>query len=98
MQSAARPSQTRETRTECPSERGVAAQRSAGCRLPFRERAPAGVISAIFMLCLALPPMPSFYEHHGVLSQQLQSARERTHALTRDLEGPQLFGPKLAIV
>jgi len=42
--------------------------------------------------------MPSLYEDAGVLSLQLQSARERTRALTRDLDGPQLFGPKLAIV
>src|SRR3989449_3233927 len=32
------------------------------------------------------------------LSQQLRDARRRTRVLTRDLEGPQLFGPKLAIV
>lgn len=32
------------------------------------------------------------------LSRQLQSARRRTRALTQDLEGTQLFGPKLAIV
>jgi len=32
------------------------------------------------------------------LSQQLRDARRRTRLLTRDLEGPQLFGPKLAIV
>ncbi len=32
------------------------------------------------------------------LSQQLHDARRRTRVLTRDLEGPQLFGPKLAIV
>jgi len=32
------------------------------------------------------------------LSQQLRDARGRTRLLTRDLEGPQLFGPKLAIV
>jgi len=32
------------------------------------------------------------------LSQQLRDARQRTRLLTRDLEGPQLFGPKLAIV
>src|SRR5262245_38449884 len=96
--SAGRPFQATSIRTECPSERSIAAQRSAVCRLPLRERAPAGVISAIFMLCLPLPPMPSFYEDPAVLSQQLRSARERTRALTRDLEGPQLFGPKLAIV
>jgi iron(II)-dependent oxidoreductase len=42
--------------------------------------------------------MPSFYEDPAALSQQLRSARERTRALTRDLEGPQLFGPNLAIV
>jgi iron(II)-dependent oxidoreductase len=32
------------------------------------------------------------------LSQQLRDARQRTRLLTGDLEGPQLFGPKLAIV
>jgi iron(II)-dependent oxidoreductase len=32
------------------------------------------------------------------LSQQLRDARRRTRLLTGDLEGPQLFGPKLAIV
>jgi len=32
------------------------------------------------------------------LSQQLRDARRRTRLLTRDLEGPQLFGPKLSIV
>lgn len=32
------------------------------------------------------------------LSRQLQSARRRTRTLTQDLEGAQLFGPKLAIV
>jgi len=34
----------------------------------------------------------------GVLSRQLHDARRRTRALTQDLEGPQLFGPKLPIV
>ena len=33
-----------------------------------------------------------------MLSDQLQDARRRTRALTQDLEGPQLFGPKLAVV
>jgi iron(II)-dependent oxidoreductase len=33
-----------------------------------------------------------------MLSDQLHDARRRTRALTRDLEGTQLFGPKLAIV
>jgi gamma-glutamyl hercynylcysteine S-oxide synthase len=33
-----------------------------------------------------------------MLSDQLQDARRRTRALTQDLEGQQLFGPKLAIV
>jgi len=32
------------------------------------------------------------------LPQQLRDARRRTRLLTDDLEGPQLFGPKLAIV
>src|SRR3989440_5631852 len=90
--SAARPSQRTETRTRWPSERSIAAQRVAVWRLPLRERAPAGVMSAIFMLCLI---SPMFAES---LSQQLRDARQRTRLLTRDLEGPQLFGPKLAIV
>ncbi len=34
----------------------------------------------------------------AALSTQLQAARERTAAVTRDLDGPQLFGPKLPIV
>src|SRR5262245_16011950 len=42
--------------------------------------------------------MSSLYEDPAVLSQQLRSARERTRAITRDLDGPQLFGPRLAIV
>jgi iron(II)-dependent oxidoreductase len=37
-------------------------------------------------------------ESSETLSQQLRDARQRTRLLTRDLEGPQLFGPKLAIV
>src|SRR5258707_13738254 len=49
-------------------------------------------MSAIFMLCLN---SPMFAES---LSQQLRDARRRTRLLTRDLEGPQLFGPKLSIV
>src|SRR5437867_9040652 len=92
IRSAARPSQRTETRTRWPSERSIAAQRAAVCRLPLRERAPAGVMSAIFMLCLFSPMFPES------LSQQLRDARQRTRLLTRDLEGPQLFGPKLAIV
>src|SRR5216683_2241780 len=90
--SAARPSQRIETRTPWPSERSIAAQRVAVWRLPLRDRTPAGVMSAIFMLCLN---SPMFAES---LSQQLRDARQRTRLLTRDLEGPQLFGPKLAIV
>ncbi len=38
------------------------------------------------------------YPDPDTLSRQLRSARERTRLLTRDLEGPQLFGPKLPIV
>jgi len=34
----------------------------------------------------------------NTLNSQLRAARQRTRLLTRDLEGPQLFGPKLAIV
>src|SRR5436190_10523315 len=90
--SAARPSQRTETRTRWPSERSIAAQRVAVWRLPLRERAPAGVMSAIFMLCLNPLMFPES------LSRQLRDARQRTRLLTRDLEGPQLFGPKLAIV
>jgi ergothioneine biosynthesis protein EgtB len=59
------------------------------------------VISAIFMLCLAVFDahlMAPLYEPPGSLSFQLQDARRRTRALTRDLGGEQLFGPRLAIV
>jgi gamma-glutamyl hercynylcysteine S-oxide synthase len=42
--------------------------------------------------------MTPAYPDPDTLSRQLQSARERTRFLTRDLEGPQLFGPKLPIV
>ncbi|TMH70522.1 MAG: ergothioneine biosynthesis protein EgtB, partial [Betaproteobacteria bacterium] len=49
-------------------------------------------MSAIFMLCLISPMLAES------LSQQLRDARRRTRLLTRDLEGPQLFGPKLPIV
>jgi iron(II)-dependent oxidoreductase len=42
--------------------------------------------------------MSFLYEDPAVLSSQLRNARERTKTLTRDLEGQQLFGPKLAIV
>ena len=42
--------------------------------------------------------MASLYENSQVLSLQLRDARRRTRALTGDLDGPQLFGPKLAIV
>src|SRR5712691_463943 len=42
--------------------------------------------------------MPSPREHPGTLSDQLQDARRRTRALTGDLTGQQLFGPKLSIV
>ena len=37
-------------------------------------------------------------ERNGEVSRQLQDARRRTRALTQDLDGPQLLGPKLAIV
>src|SRR6266853_6008604 len=90
--SAARPSQRTEIRTRWPSARNIAAQRVAVWRLPLRDRTPAGVMSAIFMLCLN---SPMFAES---LPQQLRDARRRTRLLTRDLEGPQLFGPKLSIV
>src|SRR6266511_5252919 len=97
MTSAGCPSQLNDTRTLWPSARSIAAQRTAVCRLPLRERAPAGVISAIFMLCLSGAMTPA-YPDPDTLSRQLQSARERTRLLTRDLEGPQLFGLKLPIV
>jgi iron(II)-dependent oxidoreductase len=42
--------------------------------------------------------MSSPYEDPGVLSSQLRDARQRTRELTRDLEGSQLFGPKVTIV
>jgi len=42
--------------------------------------------------------MTPAYPDPDTLSRQLRSARERTRLLTRDLEGPQLFGPKLPIV
>jgi gamma-glutamyl hercynylcysteine S-oxide synthase len=42
--------------------------------------------------------MAPLYEPPGSLSFQLQDARRRTRALTRDLGGEQLFGPRLAIV
>ena len=42
--------------------------------------------------------MASLYENSQVLSLQLKDARRRTRALTGDLDGPQLFGLKLAIV
>src|SRR6267378_3761359 len=90
--SAARPSQRTETRTRWPSERSIAAQRVAVWRLPLRERARAGVTSAIFMLCFRSPMSPES------LSRQLRDARRHTRLITCDLEGPQLFGPKLAIV
>src|SRR5512139_3472406 len=37
-------------------------------------------------------------ERNDEVSRQLQDARRRTRALTRDLDGTQLLGPKLAIV
>src|SRR5947207_1895189 len=98
MTSAALPSQRVDTRTRLPNERSIAAQRIAVCRLPLRERAPAGVVSAIFMLCLISPMSAESSHPKNTLSQQLRDARRRTRLLTRDLEGPQLFGPKLAIV
>src|SRR5882672_10964472 len=42
--------------------------------------------------------MSSPLEHPGTLSDQLQDARRRTRALTGDLTGEQLFGPKRSIV
>jgi iron(II)-dependent oxidoreductase len=41
---------------------------------------------------------PESSDPKNTLSQQLRDARRRTRLLTGDLEGPQLFGPKLAIV
>lgn len=37
-------------------------------------------------------------ERNDEVSRQLEDARRRTRELTRDLDGPQLLGPKLAIV
>ena len=42
--------------------------------------------------------MPSPYDDPAVLASQLRDARRRTEVVTGDLEGPQLFGPKLAVV
>ena len=42
--------------------------------------------------------MSSFYEDPRTLSLQLRDARQRTLALTADLRGQQLFGPRRAIV
>src|SRR5262245_18273450 len=42
--------------------------------------------------------MTRSHANANTLSLQLRDARRRTLALTRDLEGPQLFGPRLAIV
>ena len=42
--------------------------------------------------------MSSYYADTRTLSLQLHDARRRTQALTGDLEGQQLFGPKRAIV
>jgi iron(II)-dependent oxidoreductase len=42
--------------------------------------------------------MPSYYEDPRTLSLQLQDARRRTRALTSDLKGEQLFGPRRRIV
>src|SRR5262245_32358342 len=78
MASAARPSQLRETRTACPSERSISAQRKAVCRLPLRERAPAGVISAIFMLCLA--PLHDALTRKREYALAPASGREAAHA------------------
>ncbi|HMH17350.1 MAG TPA: selenoneine synthase SenA [Burkholderiales bacterium] len=41
---------------------------------------------------------PESTDPQGSLSQQLLDARRRTRLLTDDLEGPQLFGPKIEIV
>jgi iron(II)-dependent oxidoreductase len=38
------------------------------------------------------------FERNDEVSRQLQDARRRTRVLTRDLDGTQLLGPKLAIV
>jgi ergothioneine biosynthesis protein EgtB len=42
--------------------------------------------------------MSSLHPDPRALADQLKDARRRTRALTEDLDGPQLFGPKLAIV
>ena len=41
---------------------------------------------------------PESPDPRNALSQQLRDARRRTQLLTGDLEGPQLFGPKIQIV
>jgi len=41
---------------------------------------------------------PESPDPKNALSQQLRDARQRTRRLTCDLEGPQLFGPKIEIV
>jgi iron(II)-dependent oxidoreductase len=41
---------------------------------------------------------PESSDPKNALSQQLRDARRRTQLLTDDLEGPQLFGPKIEIV
>jgi iron(II)-dependent oxidoreductase len=43
-------------------------------------------------------PMASFHENSRTLSDQLRDARRRTRALTGDLQGQQLFGPRCTIV
>ncbi len=50
------------------------------------------------MLCLFFTMSPESPDPKDILSRQLQDARRHTRRLTRDLEGPQLFGPKLPIV
>ncbi len=42
--------------------------------------------------------MASFHENSRTLSDQLRDARRRTRALTGDLQGQQLFGPRCTIV
>ena len=42
--------------------------------------------------------MTSVHSAFGTLAEQLESARQRSRALTQDLGGTQLFGPRLPIV
>src|SRR5919199_4295478 len=72
------------TRTRWPPARSNVAQRSAVCRLPLRNPAPAGVT----MNKRAI----------DTLSSDLVAARDHFARITAALDGERLLGPKLAIV